>query len=117
MPALKTLGLVILSIFVVAIGSFGFLTLRAQITGRALAEALDKVEEICIQVIESGGSRQTEIHIPGGYTMTFNDNRISLNGEQRELLLPFAENLSPIPSGHHLVEATVEEGKLVVTWT
>ena len=117
MPALKTLGLVVLSVFVVALGSAGFLTLRSLLAERMATDALDRVADICLQVAGSGGSRQTEVEIPSGYTMTFAENRILVDGRHRELPLPFAENLRPIPAGNHTVKVSIEQGKLVVSWT
>jgi len=117
MPALKTLGLVILASFVVSIGAVGFLTFRTLMADREASEALSEVVNACAEVIATGSPREVQVNIPGGYTMEFSDNLVTIDGKSSQLQLSFSENVQPIPSGTHTLLVSLSENRLVVTWT
>jgi hypothetical protein len=117
MPALKTLGLVILAVFVVSVGGAGFIVFRALMAEAAAREALSVVASKCLEVVSAGGSRRVDVEIPAGYRMRFVDNRITIDGKFSELSLAFAENLPTLPAGFHSLLVSLSENRLVVSWT
>ena len=117
MPALKTLALVVLSLFAVSVGSFGVLVFQSLMADRAATEALLRVSELCQQVADFGGSRTENITVPSGCTMRFVDNLILIDHKQAEVPLPFADNLAPVPAGQHELKVELQANRLVVMWT
>ncbi|MEW6592886.1 MAG: hypothetical protein AB1305_04325 [Candidatus Hadarchaeota archaeon] len=118
MPALRTLGLVIMASFVVSIGAIGYGVFQAVTRDRAATEAAMKVAAESEFVAISGGSRLVEISIPGGYQMRFFDNQIFIDnrGFQANLLgLRFSDNSPQLGSGAHTLSITVQENKVVVS--
>lgn len=80
MPTLRLVGSVILGIFVVAIFIAGY-TCFSQISARAEArEAAEKMRDAVGRVMGTGNGQWVELRIPAGYTMSFGENRISIDG-------------------------------------
>jgi hypothetical protein len=117
MPALKTLGLVILAVFVVSVGGVGFIIFRSLMAEVAAREALSVVVSKCLEVVSAGGSRRVDVEIPAGYQMSFIDNRVVVDGKFSELPLGFAENLPTLPAGSHSLLVSLSENRLVISWT
>ncbi|MEW6222809.1 MAG: hypothetical protein AB1476_05850 [Candidatus Hadarchaeota archaeon] len=118
MPALRTLGLVIMASFVVSIGAIGYGVFQEVMRDRAATEAALKVAAESEFVAISGGARLVEINIPGGYQMSFLDNKIFVDnhGVQANLLgLKFSENSPQLASGAHTLSITVQDNKVVVS--
>jgi Flp pilus assembly protein CpaB len=119
MPALQTLGLVIMAALVVSIGIIGYVTIQAIMRDRAAQDALMKVGNACQSVITIGGTQVVDVEIPSGYTMSFTDNKIGIGGHvypQDGFSVAFAENTSELTAQSYNLSITVSEGRLVVTW-
>lgn len=124
MPALRTLGLVILAVFAVSIGILGYVLIRAELDKSAARAAAASVSNACQTVINVGGQQTVEITLPGNYHMRFLDNQIIVvvneyHVFEEELMRQFAENAPELGPGTHALSITLDENnKLVVTeWT
>jgi len=121
MPALRTLGLVILAVLAVSIGILGYVYMRAVFDESAARDAALKVRDACQTVINNGGGQQVEnITLPGNYHMYFieNDNQISVDSYRVPtdgLFRRFAENVELGPGNHKLTIRLDENNRLVVT--
>lgn len=118
MPALRTLGLVVMAAFVISIGSFGYITFQAILRDQSAQDALLKAGNACQDAITIGGNQVAEVVVPGGYTMRFVDNRIEIDGRnypQDGFVLAFAENAPELESGTNRISVTISENMLVVT--
>lgn len=117
MPALRTLGLVILSAFAIAVGIFGFFLIRGLADEGAAREAALKVAEACGTVISTGGTQNVRINIPGNYHMRFVENRIFIDGYSIPadgFVLAFSEESPELGPGSHDLSIFVRDGRLVV---
>jgi len=117
MPALRLLGLVILSAFAVSIGMVGYFFIRGAIDESTAKEAALKVAEACGTVISAGGTQDVRINIPGNYHIRFIDNRIFLDNygiPEGGFVLTFSEDSPELGPGSHDLSITVRENRLVV---
>jgi|YelNatPaOPRAMG01_1025707.scaffolds.fasta_scaffold54890_3 P pilus assembly chaperone PapD len=117
MPALRTIGLVILSAFAVAIGIFGFFLVRGLADEAAAKEAALKVVEVCGTVISTGSTQNIRVNIPGNYHMRFVENRIFIDGygvPEGGLALFFSEESTELGPGSHDLSIFISNGRLVV---
>ncbi|MGC8816416.1 MAG: hypothetical protein ACP5PX_01155 [Candidatus Hadarchaeum sp.] len=120
MPALRTLGLVILSAFAVAVGIFGFFLIRGLADEGVAREAALKVAEACGTVIATGGTQNVRVNIPGNYHMRFIDNRIFVDGygvPEDGFVLPFSEDSPELGPGSYDLSIFISDGRLVVRRT
>ena len=121
MPALRTLGLVILAAFVVSIGTLGYAYMRAVQDEATARNAALSVANKCEEVINSppNSVRTVEINLPGNYHMHFFDNQIVVGGyrvPEGGLMRRFAENAPELGPGPHQLSITIDENnKLVIT--
>jgi len=119
MFALRTLGILILTLMAVTIGIFGFLFILSASEETTAKDAAAKVTHACQLVISAGGMQVVEIYLPRNFTMRFQENYISVDGysvPEEGLSLEFAEDVV-IGPGHHTVSVTENGGKLVISWT
>jgi len=119
MPALRTLGLVILAALAVSIGILGFICIRAVFDESAARNAAITVADACGNVIASGGVRTVEVTIPGNYSMCFfdNDNQVlidSFSVPEEGFELKFSENIQLEP-GDYKLSITIQDNMLVIT--
>jgi len=120
MPALRTLGLVILAILAVSIGILGYVYMRAVFDYSAARGAAIEVANKCGVVISSpsGGPQTVDITIPGNYQMRFDDNQVLIDNfrfPEEGLELMFSENLRELGPGTYTLSITIQGGRLVVT--
>ncbi len=119
MPALRTLGLVILSALAVSIGIFGFFFIRGTLDESSARQAALEVADACGTVISTGGTQTVRINIPGDYRMRFmaDENRIFVDNfsvPEAGFVYPFSANLELGPGSYDL-SISVNDGRLVVT--
>ncbi|MEM3420891.1 MAG: hypothetical protein QW835_02010 [Candidatus Hadarchaeum sp.] len=117
MPALRTLGLVILSAFAIAVGIFGFLLVRGLVEEGVAKEAALRVAEACGTVISTGGTQNVRINIPGNYHMRFIENRIFIDGygvPADGFVMTFSEDSPELGPGSHDLSISIRDGRLVV---
>lgn len=118
MPALRTLGLVILSVFAISIGIFGYTYIRGVLDESTAREAALRVADACGTVIATGGTQNVRINIPGNYRMRFLENRIFIDNysiPEDGFVFMFAEDSPELGPGSYDLSITIHEGKLVVT--
>jgi hypothetical protein len=118
MPALRTLGLVILAILAVSIGILGYVYMRAVFDDSAARSAVDKVAAECGAVVASGGTQTVEITIPGNYQMRFLDNQITIDNyrvPKEGFVFGFSESAPELGPGTYTLSITIQDGRLVVT--
>ena len=120
MPALRTLGLVILAVLAVSIGILGYAYMHAVSDERVARDAALEVSNACQTVINVGGQQVVNITLPGNYHMYFleNDNQISVDNYRvptQGLFRRFAENVELDPGNHILTIKLDENNRLVIT--
>ena len=118
MPALRMLGIVILTALAVSIAILGFFYMRAVLDDSAAREAALKVLDACGTVIATGSTRNVQVTIPGNYRMRFSDNRIFVDNQgfpEGGLSLRFAEGLPELGPGSQSLSIALNSGRLVVT--
>lgn len=119
MPALRTLGILILSLMAVSVGFLGYIALRGISEGAAAREAAARVCNACQAVINAGGKQTLDVYLPGSFTMRLGGKSISVDGysvPEGGLALEFAGEYM-IPPGGHRVSIWENGGRLVVEWT
>jgi hypothetical protein len=119
MPALRTLGILILSLMAVAIGIFGYFFIKSVSDQMTARESAMRIAHTCQLVIEAGGRQSVDVYIPGDFSLIFQENRITVNGAsfpEEGLRLPFAGNYV-IGPGTHTVRVWENNMRLVVEWT
>jgi len=117
MPALKTLGLVILAAFVVSLGILGYIYARALVNERDARDAAIKVDATIQTAINTGNPQTVSVSVPGDYIMMFVDNRVVIDGfatPEQGLAMQFAENCPKLGAGDHFLTITLENYKVVV---
>ena len=118
MPALRTLGLVILAALAVSIGILGFVCMRAVFDESAARNAAIKVADACGAVIASGGVRTVEVTIPGNYSMRFTGNQVAVDNysvPEPVFALEFENNLPELGPGTYMLSIRIDENnKLTV---
>ncbi len=120
MPALRILGLVILSAFAIAIGIFGFFFIRGAIDESSARGAAIQVAEACGTVISAGGTQHVRVSIPGDFHMRFVDNRIFIDNysfPQEGFVYRFSDDSPDLGPGSYDLSISVEGGRLVVART
>ena len=117
MPALKTLGLVILAAFVVSLGILGYVYARALINERDARDAAIKVDATIQTAINTGNPQTVTVSVPGDYIMRFVDNRVVIDGfatPEQGFAMRFADNCPELGAGDHFLTITLENSKVVV---
>lgn len=117
MPALRTLGLVIMTALAVSIGILGYVYMRAVFDESAAKSAANKVAGVCGDLISIGGVQNVEITIPGNYRMSFVDNQIAIDNyrvPEHGFVFKFSENSPELGPGTHNLSITIQDGRLVV---
>ncbi len=117
MPALKTLGLVILAAFVVSLGILGYVYCRALVNERDAREAAIKVETAIKTAISTGNPQTVAVNVPGDYVMRFVDNRVVIDGfatPEHGFTLRFADNCPELGAGDYRLTITLESSKVVI---
>jgi hypothetical protein len=109
MPALRTLGMVILAIFVASLGVLGYRYVRFAISDREAKEAALKLDASVQFVVTTGNPQVENVRIPDGYTMRFVDNQIVIDGFR----VPnrgygFADNCPELGAGDHSLSIKIE---------
>jgi len=118
MPALRMLGLVILTALAVSIGILGIFYIRSVLDDSAAREAALKVLDACGTAIATGSTQNVQITIPGNYRMRFYDNRIFVDNygvPEGGLHLRFADGLPDLGPGSQRLSVALDGGRLVVT--
>ncbi len=117
MPALRILGLVILSIFAISIGIFGYFFIRGAMDDSSARGAAMQVVEACNTVISAGGTQTVRVGIPGDYQMRFVDNRIFIDNysfPDGGFVYWFSDDSPDLGPGSYDLSISVEGGRLVV---
>lgn len=113
------IGLAVLAVAVTGLGILAIYNLMSVMAeGEARAAAI-KVSEAAGTVVATGNPQSVRITIPGGYTMRFIDNQISIDGYKMPpggLALNFADDLPEFEAGEYELVISVQNSKLVV-WT
>jgi len=119
MPALRTLGLVILAALAVSIGILGYVCIRAVFDESAARNAAIKVADACGTVIASGGVQTVEVTIPGNYHMSFDNYQIVVDNyrvPESGFVRQFVDGIPDLDPGTHQLSITMNnENRLVVT--
>lgn len=118
MPALRTIGLVIMAALTATVGAIGYFSFQSISAGRGAREALLAVGTACEEVIASGGVREVETTVPIGFSMTLADNQISIDGLKyppKGFPVRFSENLR-LEAGKHKLSIGLTADGLVVSW-
>jgi len=120
MPALRTIGIVMLTALAVSIGLLGYAYIRAVFDERVARDAALEVGDACQTVINVGGQQVVEVTLPGNYTMRFVENQIVVDGyctPEQGLIKRFAKNSPELgPGGHHTISISLgDDDRLVVT--
>ena len=120
MPALRTLGMVILAIFVVSLGILGYRYIRFSISEREAREAALELDASVGLVVTTGNPQTENVSIPDGYTMRFVDNQIVIDGfrvPSQGYRMRFADNCPELGAGNHSLLITIENLRIVITRT
>lgn len=80
MPALRTLGLVVLAALVVATFVMGYLYMGALVSARAAKEAAFEVDAAVWAAITTGNPQTIEITLPPDHTLRFDNARVVIDG-------------------------------------
>ena len=108
MPTLELVGKVVLATFLVAIFVAGFTCFR-QLSARTQArEAAEEVHAAIERLIATNDEQRVEVRIPPGYVLSFDENRISIDG----ILLPEFEyqlGASELTEGYYSLLIKFEE--------
>ena len=113
------IGLAVLAAAVAGLGIlaiYGLIGVRAE--GQARGAAI-KVSEAAGTAVATGNPQSVKITIPGGYTMRFVDNYVSIDGYKAPpggLGLSFADGMPELEAGEHELVVLIENAMLVV-WT
>jgi hypothetical protein len=121
MPALRTLGMVILAVFVVSLGVLGYRYVRVAISDRDAKEAALKLDASVQFVLTTGENRVENVSIPDGYTMRFgdnqSDNQIIVDGYRvpaQGYFMPFDNDCPVLGAGHHSLLISIKNSKILV---
>jgi len=117
MPALRTLGLVVLAAFVVSLGVLGYRYARALLNERDARGAALKVDAAVQAAISTGNPQTENVSIPGGYTMRFAENQTVVDGfrvPERGYVMRFADNCPELGAGAHTLLITIEGSRVVI---
>lgn len=117
MPALRILGLVILSVFAVSIGIFGYFFIRGAMDESAARGAALQVVEACGTAISTGSTQNVSISIPGNYHMRFLDNQIFIDNQalpQGGLIFRFSDDSPDLGPGSYVLSISLQGDRLVV---
>jgi hypothetical protein len=117
MPALRTLGMVILATFVVSLGILGYRYMRFAISDREAKEAANKLDASVGLVVNTGSPQVDNVSIPDGYIMRFVDNQIVIDGypvPSQGYRMRFADNCPELGPGKHSLSITIENFRIVV---
>ncbi len=118
MPALRTLGLVIISVFAITIGILGVVSMMAALDERSARESALRVSNACGTVIATGNTQNVEISIPSNYQIRFVDNKISVDSymiPEGGFAFRFEDGSPDLGPGTHNLSITIRNGRLVVT--
>jgi hypothetical protein len=121
MPALRTLGTVVLAIFVVGLGIFGYRYARFAISDREAKEAALKLDASIQFVLTTGENRVENVNIPDGYTVCFgdnqSDNQLIIDGYRVPIqgyFISFDNNCPVLGAGHHSLLISIKNSKISV---
>jgi len=117
MPALRTLGMVILAIFVVSLGVLGYCYVRFAISDRDAKEAALELDASVWQAVTTGSPQVDNVSIPGGYTMRFIDNQIVIDGYRVPVQgypMKFADNCPELGAGDYSLSIAIDNFRIVV---
>jgi len=117
MPALRTLGMVILAVFVVSLGILGYRYARFAISDREAKEAATKLSASVGQAVNTGNPQVENVSIPDGYTMRFVDNQIVIDGfkvPDQGYSMKFADNCPELNVGDYSLSIVIENLRIVV---
>ena len=120
MPAMRILGLVVLSAFAVSIGIFGFFFLRGVMDESAARGAALQVAEACGTVISTGSTQNVSISIPGDYHMRFSGNQILIDNQAIPaggFVFDFADASPELGPGNYVLSISLQDDRLVVART
>jgi hypothetical protein len=121
MPALRTLGMVILAVFVVSLGILGYRYVRFAMSDRDAKEAADKLGASVGLAVSTGNPQVENVSIPDGYTMRFgdnqSDNQIIIDGYRvpvQGYFMPFDDNCPMLGAGDYSLSITIENFRILV---
>jgi hypothetical protein len=117
MPALRTLGMVILATFVVSLGVLGYRYMRFAISDQEAKEAALRLDASMQFVVNTGNPQVDNVNIPDGYTMRFVGNQIVIDGfrvPSQGYRIRFADNCPELGPGKHSLSITIENFRIVV---
>ena len=87
MPALKTLGMVILAAFVVSLSILGYFYARALVNERDARDAAINVDAAVQTAINTGNPQTVSVNVPGNYIVRFVDNCPELGAGDYQLTI------------------------------
>ena len=117
MPALRTLGMVILAVFVVSLGVLGYRYIRFAMSDRDAKEAALKLDASVQFVLTTGDNKVENVRIPGGYTMSFVDNQIVIDGYRVPVQgypMSFDNRCPVLGAGDYSLSITIIENLILV---
>jgi len=117
MPALRTLGMVILAVFVVSLGVLGYRYVRFAISDRDAKEAALKLDASVQFVLTTGNPQVENVRIPSGYTMSFVDNQIVVDGFRvpvQGYSKQFENNCPELVAGDYSLSILIDENSRIV---
>jgi hypothetical protein len=121
MPALRTLGMVILAVFVVSLGILGYRYVRSAISDRDAKEAADKLSASVGLAVSTGNPQVENVRIPDGYTMRFgdnqSDNQIIIDGYRVPVqghFMSFDNDCPVLGAGDYSLSITIIENLILV---
>ena len=111
------LGMVILAIFVASLGVVGYRYVRVAISDRDAKFAADKLGASVQFVLTTGNPKVENVSIPGGYTMSFVDNQIVIDGYRvpaQGYFMSFDDNCPVLGAGDYSLSITIENFRILV---
>ena len=121
MPALRTLGMVILAVFVVSLGILGYRYVRFAISDRDAKEAADNLGASVWRAVTTGNPQVGNVRIPDGYTMRFfdnqSDNQIIVDGYRVPVQgypMSFDNRCPELGAGDNSLSITIENFRILV---
>ena len=117
MPALRTLGMIILAVFVVSLGILGYRYARFAISDREAKEAADNLGTSVWRAVTTGNPQVGNVRIPDGYTMRFFDNQIIIDGYRVPVQgypMSFDNRCPELGDGDHSLSITIENFRILV---
>jgi hypothetical protein len=111
------LGMVILAIFVASLGVIGYSYVRVAISDRDAKDAALKLDASVQFVLTTGNPKVENVSIPNGYTMSFVDNQIVIDGVRvpvQGYSMRFENNCPELTAGDYNLSIAIDENSRIV---